>query len=97
VSAWLLLFGSRFAGTAMEVLLSCSVSVLCVFVESGCVLFRFLLAFELTGCCAFLCWVVLLLVRLSARLHSVVDGGVGFSCMCYFCFEVQVVGRVARV
>jgi len=34
------------------VLLACSVSVLWVFVESGCVLFRFVLAFELTGCCA---------------------------------------------
>jgi len=48
MSAWLLLFCFRFAGMGMVVLLSCSVSVLWVFIESGCVLFRFVLAFELT-------------------------------------------------
>jgi len=53
VSAWLLLFGFRFAGMRMVVLPSCSVSVLWVFVESCCMFFRFVLAFELTGCCAF--------------------------------------------
>jgi len=46
-----------------------------VLVESFSVLFRCVLAFELTGCCAFFCWVVLLLVRLLARFHCV---GVGF-------------------
>jgi len=58
VSAWLLLFGFRFAGMGVVVLLACSVSVLWVLVDRCSVLFRFVLAFELTGCCAFLCWVV---------------------------------------
>jgi len=67
-----------------------------VLVDSCSVLFRLVLAFELTGCCAFLCWVVLLLVRLLARFHCVVVG-VGFSWMWCCYFGVQVVGQVARV
>jgi len=35
------------------VLLACFVSVLWVFVDRCSVVFRFVLAFELTGCCAF--------------------------------------------
>jgi len=38
------------------------------------------------GVARFLCWVVLLLVRLLARFHCVVYVGVGLSWMRYFCF-----------
>jgi len=61
------------------------------------VLVRFVLAFELTECCAFFCWVVLSLVRLLARFHCLVDVGVGLSWMRCFYFGVQVVGQVALV
>jgi len=55
VCVWPLLFGFRFAGKGVVVLRAWCVSALWVFVDSCCVLFRFVLAFELTGCCAVFC------------------------------------------
>jgi len=46
-------FGFRFAGMSVVVSLSWFVGVSWFFVESCSVLFRFVLAFELTGCCTF--------------------------------------------
>jgi len=87
VCVWLLLFGFRFAGVSVVVLLACSVNVLWVFVDSCCVLFRFVQAFELIGCCAFFVLGCLLLVRLLARFHCVVYVGVSLSWMRYFLFR----------
>jgi len=69
-----------------------------VLVDSCCVLFRFVLAFELTGCCAFFCvGLFCCLSVLLACFHCVVYVGIGLSWMLCFYFGVQVVGQVARV
>jgi len=88
-----LFFGFRFAGMRVGVLLIYFVSVLCSLVESCSMLFFVLLAFECTGCCAFLCSVVLLLVRLCARFHGVGYAGVGLSSMPVFVFENKLLAR----
>jgi len=59
--------------------------------------FLFALAFELAWCCAFLRWVVLLVVRLLARFCSVVYVWVGLPWMLFICFLEQLLGQEAGV
>jgi len=68
-------------------------SVLCLCVWSCGRFFWFVLVFELTGCCAFLRWVVLLLDRLLARFDGVVYAGIGLSSKPFFVLECKLLAR----
>jgi len=89
---WVLLFGFLLrggSGGVAGVFCECVV-VLCL--EFECV-FVFVLTFELTRCCSFLWWVVLLLIRLFARVHSVVWVGVELLWMRFVVFESKLLAR----